>query len=155
MKITREQQQDMGLVPFTTKNFVQADRQPDVVKIPDYSTSQTIDVLPVSTMHVETKTSHVDRSKGFLISTVPLFVGFATTICLAAYIGLEIPIFSTTMLLIFFCVFVGAWLMAYSWSLIYSNEGIALIESKGRLRILEREQINRWSHYDRMIGKND
>jgi fatty acid desaturase len=112
----------------------------------------TIDVQPSATQHIEMKTSAVDRSKGFLIATVPLFAAFAVGAVLIAYIAFDVPVLSVAALTIFWLTFVLAWAASYIYTLAISAEGIARYESKRKWDVVEREQTERWNYYNKQIG---
>ena len=63
--------------------------------------NHTLDVVPTSTHHIEMQTSAVDRSKGFLLATVPLFAGFALGLVLVSVFFFSVPLWSLTALVIF------------------------------------------------------
>lgn len=106
-----------------------------------------IDVAPTSQHIVEMRTSAVDRAKGFLISTVPLFGVFALAIVLASVFFFGVPFLSVPALVIFVVAFAGTWLLAYGWTLLVSAEGIAWYEARRKWDVVEREQTERWRYY--------
>jgi fatty acid desaturase len=113
----------------------------------------TLDIQPSATMHVEMRTSAVDRSKGFLVATVPLFAGLALGLVLISVFFLSVPFLSLTALVIFWLSFVGAWLVAYGYTLAVSAEGIALFEAKSKWDVVKREQAERWNYYNKQDGQ--
>lgn len=115
--------------------------------------SHTIDVAPSATHHVEMKTSAVDRSKGFLIATVPLFAGLALGMLLISVFFFGVPFLSLPALVIFWLSFVGAWLLAYVYTLAVSAEGIAMFEAKSKWDVVKREQRERWDYYRKLNGE--
>ena len=114
--------------------------------------SHTIDVQPSATHHVEMRTSAVDRSKGFLIATVPLFAGLALGMVLISVFFFNVPFMSLTALVIFWLSFVAAWLLAYVYTLAVSAEGIAMFEAKSKWDVIKREQTERWNYYKKLNG---
>lgn len=115
--------------------------------------SHTIDVAPNATHHVEMRTSAVDRSKGFLIATVPLFAGLALGMLLISVFFFGVPLMSLTALVVFWLSFVGAWLLAYLYTLAVSAEGIAMFEARQKWSLLAREQKERWDYYKKLNGE--
>jgi fatty acid desaturase len=113
----------------------------------------TIDVQPSATQHIEMKTSAVDRSKGFLIATVPLFAAFAVGAVLIAYIAFNVPVLSAAMLAIFWLTFVLAWAASYIYTLAISAEGIARYEAGQKWQVIKREQTERWNYYKNRDGE--
>lgn len=112
-----------------------------------------INVQPSATQHIEMRTSAVDRSKGFLIATVPLFAAFAVAAVLIAYVAFEVPVLSVAALTIFWLTFVGAWVTSYLYTLAISAEGIARFEAGRKWRVIEREQTERWNYYRNQDGQ--
>jgi hypothetical protein len=115
--------------------------------------SHTIDVRPNALSSIDMQTSAVDRAKGFLISTVPLFVGLATLSTLAAAYLFELPILCFATTVIFWLTFIGAWLAAYVYTLRVSAEGIALFEARSKWDVIKKEQEERWAYIHRLEGK--
>jgi hypothetical protein len=115
--------------------------------------SQTINVPQTARLSVQMDTNAVDRSKGFLIATVPLFAGLALGLVLISTFFFNVPFLSLTALVIFWLSFVGAWLVAYGYTLAVSVEGISLFEAKANSRRLDREQSERWDYYKRLDGE--
>jgi hypothetical protein len=109
--------------------------------------THALDVTPTATHHVEMKTSAVDRSKGFLLATVPLFAGFALGLVLVSVFFLSVPFWSLTALVIFWLSFVGSWLASYLYTIAVSAEGIAMFEARSKWKVIEREQTERWNYY--------
>ncbi len=114
----------------------------------------TIDVQPSATHYVEMKTSAVDRSKGFLLATVPLFAGLALGLVLISVFFFAVPFLSLTALVIFWLSFVGAWLISYLYTLAVSAEGIALFEARSKWDVIKREQAERWNYYNQQDGQS-
>jgi hypothetical protein len=78
--VTYQEQIDMGLIKPKGAMVQAAPSLPVVRRMPPSelnNVTHTIDVAPSAQHIVEMKTSAVDRSKGFLIATVPLFGAFA------------------------------------------------------------------------------
>ena len=110
-----------------------------------------IDAAPLATQHVEVKTSAVDRAKGFLIASVPLYAGFATAVAGVCIVGWSVPLFSLATFLIFWLSFIGAWVVGYAYTLNVSAEGVSHYEARQKWQIIKREQEYRWRHYERQI----
>lgn len=142
-----------------TRNFVPAmpSRQSAPVAMPINSqVAHVIDAAPVATQHVEMKTSAVDRAKGFLIASVPLYMAFATAVVAVVAIGWSVPVFSLATFVIFWLSFVAAWVVGYTYTLHVSAEGVSLFEAKNKWAVIRREQDYRWDHYNRLLeGDNE
>lgn len=111
-----------------------------------------IDVAPTATQHIEVRTSAVDRAKGFLIASLPLYAAFATAVVGVVVLGFKVPLASLATLVIFLLAFVAAWVVGYCYTLQVSAEGVSLFEAKNKWDILKEEQRRRWEHYERQIG---
>lgn len=151
--VTRESQEAMGLVTKrssgpTGKNLVLAN-PPQRVLAPrtEHAVTHTIDVPLSATQHVETRTSHVDRAKGYLISSVPLFASYGVGAVLIAWVGFAVPIMSIPALVIFWLTFAAIWGVSYLVNIGISAEGVAFFEAWRKWRVIEREQAERWRHY--------
>lgn len=108
--------------------------------------SHVIDVAPSAQHMVEMKTSAVDRSKGFLLATLPLLVAFGIGMVFIAVLLFDVPLASFAALAIFWLAFLGAWLAAYVYTLAVSAEGIARYEAKQKWDVVKREQAERWRY---------
>ena len=122
----------------------------DVQIMPSYEVGHTIDAPLSATQHVEMRTSAVDRSKGFLLASVPLYGAFALGVVLMMVLFTGYPFFSFWAFSVFWLSFVLAWAWGYRETLMKSAEGVAFFEAKAKWRIIEREQDRRWEHYERL-----
>jgi hypothetical protein len=150
--ITIEQQEGMGLRRPSQK-FVPAAplaRRP-VPAMPGPVSTQ-IDVTPTATTHIDVRTSEVDRAKGFLLRSVPLYAAFALLVLLVTVFFYSMPMLSLPALVIFWLSFVAAWLLAYCYDLSRSPSGIAHLEATRKWDLIEREHDRRWAHYERLTG---
>jgi hypothetical protein len=148
--ITIEQQEGMGLRRPSQK-FVPAAplaRRP-VPAMPGPVSTQ-IDVTPTATTHIDVRTSEVDRAKGFLLRSVPLYGAFALLVLLVTVFFSGVPFLSLSALTIFWLSFVAAWLLAYCYDLSRSPSGIAHMEATRKWNLIEREHDRRWQHYERL-----
>ena len=133
-------------------NYVPALHQHDEQPIqlaPRHEVAHIIDVPMNATQHIELRTSAVDRAKGFLIASVPLYAAFALAVLLLSVLFANVPFWSFWGLAIFWLSFVLAWLWGYRETLRKSAEGIALFEAEEKWSIIREEQRRRWEHYDR------
>lgn len=118
--------------------------------------AHVIDAAPVATQHVEMKTSAVDRAKGFLIASVPLYAGFALLVLLVSVFFADVPFLSLASLLIYWLSFVAAWIIGYTYTLSVSAEGVSHYESRQKWAVIKEEQRRRWEHYERLTeGSNE
>jgi hypothetical protein len=119
---------------------------------PRYEVAHTINAPLSATQHIELRTSAVDRAKGFLIASVPLYAAFAVGVLAVSIAFAGVPFLSFWSFAIFWLSFVLAWLAGYWQMLEKSAEGIAHYEARRKWNIIEEEQRQRWAHYERMIG---
>lgn len=138
-------------------NFVPAPLPPPapIQLAPRNEVAHTLNVPMSATQHVEMKTSAVDRAKGFLIASVPLYMAFALGVLIISVLFFSVPFWSFWGLSVFWLSFVLAWLYGYRETIIHSAEGIAHYEAMRKWNIIEREQDKRWEHYDRLIGDDE
>ncbi len=155
--ITVEQQraqgllrQQRGFVPSTPLARREAPPMPVNSQV-----THVIDAAPVATQHVEMRTSAVDRAKGFLIASVPLYAGFALVVVLVCVFFAGVPLLSLPTLLIFWLSFVAAWVVGYTYTLSVSAEGVAHFEARSKWDVIKEEQRRRWAHYERLIEGSD
>lgn len=127
----------------------------DVQIMPSYEVGHTIDAPLSATQHVEMRTSAVDRSKGFLLASVPLYGAFALGVVLMGVLFTGHPFWSFWSFAIFWLSFVAAWAWGYWQTLEKSAEGVAHYEARAKWQIIREEQKRRWKHYDRLTGSND
>ncbi len=151
-RVSYQEQIERGLVTRPKRdNFVRSEQAAPIVRrmAPGElnSVQHTLDVPSAATMHVEMRTSAVDRSKGFLLATVPLFAAFAVGAVLIAYLAFNVPVLSVTALTVFWITFVVAWLASYVYTLAVSTEGVALFEARSKWDVVKREQAERWKYY--------
>jgi hypothetical protein len=101
---------------------------------------------------MEMRTSAVDRAKGFLIASMPLYAAFALGVLLVAVVGYKLPLLSISALAIFWLSFVAAWIVGYTYTLTVSAEGVSLWKAKAQWGVIREEQRRRWEHYERLTG---
>jgi len=155
-RVTYQEQIDMGLIRQNNNIVRPTPAAPVVRRMPPgelNAVSHTIDVAPSATHYVEMKTSAVDRSKGFLIATVPLFAGLALGMVLISVFFFDVPFLSLPALVIFWLSFVASWLISYVYTLAVSAEGIAMFEAKSKWDVIKREQRERWDYYKKLNGE--
>lgn len=139
------------------RNFVPAmpSRQAQMAMPVNSQVAHVIDVAPVATQHVEMKTSAVDRAKGFLLASVPLYAMFALAVVAVVVLGWNVPLASMATLAIFVLSFTAAWIIGYAYTLQISPEGVSLYEAKEKWGVIRREQDYRWNHYQSQIEVNE
>lgn len=117
--------------------------------------TMTLDVTPSSTAVIDVRTSHVDRAKGYLLSTVPLCFALALIIVgVRACVSIA-PVWSLATLVWLWTSFGLFWLISYVLGyVIQSPEFVMLFEARGKLRLLEREQVERWKYYNQEVKRN-
>lgn len=123
--------------------------------IPHQEVTHHIDAPLSATQHVEMRTSAVDRAKGFLIASTPLYLAFALGVLLLAVLFAGVPFWSFWAFSIFWLSFVAAWLWGYKETLAKSAEGISHYEARRKWDIIEEEQRRRWEYYEQQLDDNE
>ncbi len=118
---------------------------------PRYEVLHQIDAPLSATQHVEMRTSAVDRAKGFLIASTPLYAAFGVGAVLVGVLFFQVPFWSFWAFSIFWLSFVLAWLWGYWQTLEKSAEGIAHYEARRKWDVIAEEQRRRWEYYDRQM----
>lgn len=136
-------------------NFVPAVRDKPVIHIEPPPRQQElthrIDAPLSATQHVEMRTSAVDRSRGFLLASVPLYGAFALGVVLLGVLFIGLPFWSFWSFTTFWLSFVLAWAWGYRETLAKSAEGIAHYEARRKWDVIEREQQKRWEYYEQQL----
>jgi hypothetical protein len=102
-------------------------------------------VTPSATQHVEVKTNSVDRAKGFLIASIPRTFAFSLTVSILSIVlgGVSLGL----AFVVLFSVFSLTELVSYIVTLLLSAEGVSWYEARRKWNVIEREQTERWRHY--------
>ena len=95
--------------------------------------------LPVQTLQT-VQTDHVDRARGFNLTTIPLAAVVGVVALLAALGLFGVPWLSWSALLILFGVFAVVWFGAYSWYSLASPDGNTLLSIILAYRFQRHEQ---------------
>lgn len=137
-------------------NYVAAPPAPVVRRVeilpPEHS---EIELAQPSTTIQQLRTSHVDRAKGFNISTAGLagIVGLGGV--LMAAVGWSIPLWSLTALALFFSLAMVVWAGAWAWWNLASPDGVSVLSVLLHYRLLRHEQRARLDRIDSMMGDDD
>lgn len=147
--VTIAEQEAMGLrriqrpanyVPATTRS----------AELPAMTaTTYTIDAHPSAQLGSITHTSAVDRAKGYTIIQAPLAAIMAVLVLAVVKSLADFPLLSFAAFLTFWISFAVVWLVGWGLTLLLSAEGVAFYESKRKWDVVQREQDERWNHYNR------
>jgi len=152
--VSLEQQHKQGLRP-QRNNYITRGADPISKVTPTLPIQteivHTINAQPLATQHVEVKTSAVDRAKGFLLASIPLYLAFATAVVGVIVLGFRVPLASLATLTIFLLAFVAAWVVGYGYTLTVSAEGVNLYEAKNKWDVIRTEQTQRWAHWEKLV----
>ena len=101
---------------------------------------------------IELRTTYADRSRGFLLSTLPL-ASVAGLVAVIMGVGLAgVPLLSGAALLCFWGIFAATYLIAYLGHLFLSPDGAAFLSVWGIYQLAVREQRHRhevhWQRYE-------
>jgi hypothetical protein len=105
-------------------------------------------VTPSGTTESHTVGSHADRARGFQIVTVPISIAFGVGVAVVGAVGFAVPVFSLSMLLLFWLAFLAWWLCGWALHLLFSADGVALLHTVKGWQYLEREQRARLRRYE-------
>ena len=119
------------------------------------STTYTIDAHPSAQLGSITHTSAVDRAKGYTIIQAPLAAIMAVLVLAVVKSLADFPLLSFAAFLTFWCSFAVVWLLGWGVTLLLSAEGVALFESHKKWQTIQREQAERWNHYNRLTGGDE
>lgn len=144
--ITREQQEQMGLLRSQQNNFVPAVQSRSQLP-PQTGQSWQMDVTPSAQQQVIVRTSAVDRAKGYTITLIPLSAALAVLAVIVRVTLLSHPLLTLGTLFVFWLIFVLAWLVGWVVTLVMTPEFVSLYEAKRKWNVIEREQENRWAYY--------
>ena len=93
--------------------------------------------------------SYLDRSRGFVLATMPLAAATGFVVLLIAIVAFGVPVVSVLALLVALAGFTVAWLIAYVAHTLISSEGSLLIHVLSMWAYLKREQKERHKRYGR------
>ena len=112
------------------------------------ATTYTIDAHPSAQLGSITHTSAVDRAKGYTIIQAPLAAIMAVLVLAVAKSLAGFPLLSFAAFLVFWVSFALVWLAGWGLTLLLSAEGVAFYEARRKWNVVEREQDERWNHYN-------
>lgn len=119
------------------------------------STTYQIDAQPSAQLGSITHTSAVDRAKGYTIIQAPLAAIMAVLVLAVAKSLADFPLLSFAAFLTFWVSFALVWLAGWGLTLLLSAEGVAFYEARRKWNVVEREQSERWGHYNRQYEGDD
>lgn len=152
-RITYEEQKDAGLIRQQRQTFVAPASVERYQPLPpEQRSAYEVAVPPTATQHIEVRTSAVDRAKGYLIASVPLYGAFAIGVVAVGVLFLGLPLWSFSAFVTLWLSFLLAWFAGWVVTLLLSAEGVAFYEARQKWKVVEREQAERWRHYNRQTG---
>ena len=102
---------------------------------------------------IELRTTYADRSRGYLISMLPLAAVASLVGVIIAVSLFSVPLLSGAALLTFWAIFASVYLVSYLAHLLVSPDGAAFLAIFGVYRMAAREQRHRheafWAKFDR------
>lgn len=150
--VTLQEQEELGLRrrQQSTK-LVLPERQ---AILPPATTSQhtALDVPLNAIQMVEVRTSELDRSKGYLLRTIPLSVAFAIVATIAGISLAGRPFFSWSAFVIFWLSFVAAWMFGEYRHGKSSPNSVALEEVKRKWDNIDANDKRRWDSWQAATG---
>lgn len=106
-------------------------------------------LAPMAQSQSITQGSHFDRAKAFRYVTAPMSALFAAFSALVALVGFGVPIFSISLLLVFFLALLAWWLIAWIFYNVLSADGAAVLQIVLGYRLIRHEQRDRIGRYKR------
>jgi hypothetical protein len=148
--VSLAQQERMGLRHPQRANYV----PPERASFLPPATTYTIDAAPSAVLESHTHTNAVDRAKGYLLIQAPLAVVVAVLVVTVGKALADYPLLSLSAFLIFWLSFAVTWLAGWGITLLLSAEGVAFYEARRKWNVVEREQDERRSHYNRQFDED-
>jgi len=154
--VTIDEQESMGLRRMQRPANYVAPMPARLAELPaQHSTTYTIDAHPSAQLGSITHTSAVDRAKGYTIIQAPLAAIMAVLVLAVAKSLAGFPLLSFAAFLTFWISFAVVWLAGWGLTLLLSAEGVAFYEARRKWNVIEREQDERWQHYNRQYEDNE
>jgi len=154
--VTIDEQESMGLRRMQRPTNYVPPMPARRAELPaQHSTTYTIDAQPSAQLGSITHTSAVDRAKGYTIIQAPLAAIMAVLVLAVAKSLAGFPLLSFAAFLTFWISFAVVWLAGWGLTLLLSAEGVAFYEARRKWNVVEREQDERWQHYNRQYEDNE
>jgi hypothetical protein len=151
--ITRQQQEEAGLLPVRAHTYVPASPRRDGPNIPTRH-EVSLDVAHPAQQIVHVNTSAVDRAKGYQIVITPLAVALGVVAVIVS-MAFENEFFSFASFVFFWLTFVLAWLAGWIVTALATPEFVSWYSAKRQWNHIDREQEERWAHYKWVSGRNE
>ena len=129
--------------------------RPEAAPIVRYTPSM-VDILPPETPYlpehvppstVALRATYTDRSKGFLLATLPLATVAGVVAFIAGIALFAVPILSWSALLLFFGMFCLSYTVAYLAHTFVSPDGVPFLQAWAVYRLTREEQKHRHARY--------
>ncbi len=153
--VTLAEQERMGVRRPAPANFVPPARNPQPIQVlpPVQEIRYGLDVPQTATLHVELRTSAVDRAKGYLLETTGLCLVFALALVLGVRYWQGWPLLAAGMYLSTLILFALLWGGSYILHKLLSVEGVALLEAWRKWNVIDRVTAQRLDNFQsRMNG---
>lgn len=148
---TIQEQEHMSGRPLRQASYVPAARQ--TILPPATVNQNTMLDVPLNAVQVvEVRTSEIDRSKGYLLRTLPLSAAFAIVATIAGISLAGRPFFSWSAFLIFWLSFVGAWMYGEYRHGKSSPNSVALEEVRRKWDNIDANDKRRWDSWQAATG---
>lgn len=132
-------------------NYVLPERQ--TILPPATVNQNTMMDVPLNAVQlVEVRTSEIDRSKGYLLRTIPLSVAFAIVATVAGLTLAARPLFSWSAFVLFWLSFVGAWMYGEYRHGKSSPNSVALEEVRRKWNNIDANDRARWAAWEKATG---
>lgn len=114
----------------------------------------SFDVTPSAQQFVQVNTSMVDRARGYHIAITPLAV-VVGVLAVIVSVAIENDFFSFATFVFFWVTFAACWLIGWGATLLTTPEAVSFYEAHRKWNIIEREQENRWAHWNGINERGD
>lgn len=151
--VTRESQDAAGLLRKAQRGYVSATPDPRPNLPPAITSHSTIVDVPANAIQVvSVQTTEVDRSRGYLLRSVPLYIAFAVGMVIVAVALFEEPVLSWTAFIVFWLSMVGAWMFGEYKSAQSSPYAANIMEIRRKWDNIDRNDMRRWDAWERITG---
>lgn len=151
--VSRETQDAAGLLRRVERGYVPALPEQRLNLPPAVTSHSTIVDVPANAIQVvSVQTTEVDRSRGYLLRSIPLYIAFAVGMMIVAVALFEEPVLSWTAFIVFWLSMVGAWMFGEYKSAQSSPYAANLEEIRRKWNNIDVNDKRRWDAWERLTG---
>lgn len=150
--VTLAEQEAMGLRHRQQSSKLVLPERQTILPPATVNQNTMMDVPLNAVQLVEVRTSEIDRSKGYLLRTIPLSVAFAIVATVAGLTLAARPLFSWSAFVLFWLSFVGAWMYGEYRHGKSSPNSVALEEVRRKWNNIDANDRARWAAWEKATG---